>query len=113
MASKLSNEARLTTSEGPAPKEKRGPEGESISCNMASKLTSRELATFGGKLEPRDAGKSNLGLPQREKMRPTIWPALAPLAPAKTTERTETAQGPSVQEQRCAAWVRGKGPVDR
>ena len=61
------------------------------------------------KVEQGDAEKSSLGLPQREKVRPTIWQALAPLAPAIAVERTGTAQGPEAM----GTEVRGVGSRKR
>ena len=61
------------------------------------------------RVEQGDSESSNLGLPQREGVRPTIWQTLTPLAPMPAIERTETAQGPRAIE----AEVRGVGSRKR
>ena len=89
-------------------------------CHMASKVGqacvnkgslnfTNRARLLGEREKQGDAERSDLGLPQREKVRPTIWQTAAPLAPTPVVERTETAQGPRAM----GAEVRGVGSRKR
>ena len=100
MASKIARER------GPATFGQFPRAGKGERCQMAS---DGKFVTLGKKAKREETEKSSLGLPQREKVRPTIWQKIAPFAPTTGVEGTETAQGPNVM----GVEVRGVGSMKR